>query len=518
MPFRTALALAASLSAVGGWAFDLTIIHSNDLHGRVEPVKIQGKEYGGYSRLATLVKRLRASEPNPLVLNAGDVFQGTLYFNVYQGMADLLFLRLIGLDAMGLGNHEFDLGPKPLLTFARSASFPLLACNLDLGQEPDLDALVAPSTVVEVGSEKIGVVGAVTPETEVSSSPGPTVKFLDLVTSVRAAVEALRLAGIDKIVLASHLGYPEEQRIAKAVAGIDVIVGAHSHSLLGDAGVASFPKPEGPYPTVVESAGAKTLVVSAWEWGKVLGRLRVTFDAAGNAVSWQGGPIAVDETIPKHPEAEALIAALQRPIADLRQQVVGEAAHALDGDRENVRRRETAMGNVIADAMLESAAATGAELALMNGGGIRAGIDAGPITFEEAIAVQPFGNTLAYLELRGEELLRAFEYGAAGIEEGKGSFLHVSRGVKLVLDLRKGPGGRVVSCELNGERLDPKRTYRIVTNTFTADGGDGFTVLRDAKGRRINLGTIDLDVLTAYLKKVRPVRTQVEGRVVVLGP
>lgn len=495
--------------------FTLTILHTDDLHGHIEPFKIKNGMYGGYAKHVTLAKKYLAKDPNAVLLSGGDTFQGTLYFNVYQGLADLYFMNLMGYHGMATGNHEFDLGPEPLSLFVKNANFPVLAANLDFSQEPLLKDLIKPHAVLNVGGEKIGLVGAVTPDLMSISSPGPNVKMLDLIPSIERSVRALEGQGVNKIVLLSHLGYSLEQEVAKKVKGLDVIVGGHSHTLLGTFDNPDFPPSEGPYPTVIDNPGNhKTLIVAAWEWGKLLGRIKVNFDEKGLIQSWdEAQPIVVDSTITDDKEAQSAIVAFSKPIEKLRKEVISTTPTGIDGGRETVRKQESPMANVLADAALEEGKKAGVVLGIINGGGVRSGIDVGPITFEEAIQVQPFNNTIVVLDLTGAELKGALEYGIEGIPEGKGQFLHLSRGSSYAFDLTKPAGQRVSSVIINGQPLDLGKTYRTAMNSFSAGGGDGIVQFKDAKGYRLNTGTLDIDVLVNYLKSHNPIEAKIEGRI-----
>ena len=512
---RTFVAAFLLFAALARADFTLTILHTNDCHARVEPTKIRGKAYGGYPRMAAYVSERMRTDPNPILLSAGDVFQGTLYFNVYEGLADLAFMNLMGYTAMALGNHELDNGPKTLAPFVVSAKFPILCANMDFAKEPELAGKVKPSTVVEIGGQKIGIVGAITDELLSISSPGPNVSMKPLVASIQAEVDRLAAEGIDKIVLLTHCGYDvDKDTLAKQVRGIDVIVGGHSHSLLGKFDDPNLSRTEGPYPTVVEGADkGRVLVVQAWDWGKVVGRLQVVFDDKGAVKSWSGEPKVLDESMPEDPVAAAMAAAFRKPIDAVASEVVGLTEKGID--RLNNLGGESPVGNVIADAQLAYTRKAGAEFAFMNGGGVRASIDAGPITYAEAIAVQPFGNTLTLLELTGEEIHRALEWGVAKLPEASGALVHVSKGTSYEVDLSKPEGSRVGKVVLAGQPLDPKRTYRVVLNTFMANGGDGHEVLKNAKGRRVDLGFVDIDALVDYFRANRPLEARQEGRIVI---
>ncbi len=307
-PGQTA-AIQAQQTATGA-PFTLTILHVNDTHSKIEPTqvklvmdidpKLTGKavyaELGGFPDLVSALNQLRASEKNAIFLHAGDMFQGTLYFTKYEGKADTDFWNLMRPDAVTLGNHEFDKGPSILQSnLLTLASFPVVCADLDISNEallPD-KSLIKPYTVLSVGGEKVGVIGLDTPETPFISSPGKNIRFLDPEASVEKAVTALESQGINKIVVLSHLGYSEDVKLAPKLHGVDVIVGGHSHTLLGDfsnIGLASA----GAYPRVEKDADGNTVViVQSWEWAKVLGNLSVTFDANGNVTSWDGSPKAV---------------------------------------------------------------------------------------------------------------------------------------------------------------------------------------------------------------------------------
>ena len=521
------LLLAAVLLAgtAFGQSYTLTIIHTNDTHARLEPVTLTlgGKrvEVGGVARRVTLFDMLRARETNPLFLDAGDVFQGTLYFNQFLGLADRYFMHRMGYAAMTLGNHEFDLGPDPLAAFLDGARFRVLGANADTSAEPSLMGRLTPWTIVEIGGQRVGIFGLVTPDTAFIANPGPTVRFTDPVEAARRAVRELSARGIDKIIALTHQGFPEDLELARQVDGIDVIVGGHSHTLLG-----TFPypelRPQGEYPTLVRRPdGRQTLVVQAWEWGKVVGRLQVTFDAQGHVTAWAGNPILVTPDIPADTRAGDLIYALAAPVRQLRAQRVAETVTTLDGERATVRQREGNLANFIADGMRWKAAAAGVEIALQNGGGIRASIPAGPVTVGQTLEVLPFGNTLVVLDLTGGEILTALEHSAASWERVAGGFLSGVSGLRYGIDLARPAGSRIVEVEVWRDNrwhpLDPRENYRVVTNSFLAAGGDGYAVLAGARGYRVDTGFSDAEAFLEYARQIGRIEAPVEGRIRLLN-
>jgi 5'-nucleotidase len=513
MKFRLLPVALSLFLPAAGQEFAVTLLHNNDVHARVEPTRQRNSTFGGYARLATLVRQERAKAQNTLLLSGGDVFQGTLYFTLYQGLADLAAMNYLRYDAMAVGNHEFDRGPATFAEFVKRAQFPVLAANIDTTAEPLLKDLIKPSTIVQVRGERIGIVGAVTPDLPSISSPGPNVRMLDLVMSVQAEIDRLRSGGVNKILLITHVGYDEEKELAMALKGVDVIVGGHSHSLLGDPGDSNLPRSGSPYPTVLKNADGDTaLVVQAWQWGMVLGKLEVVFDGEGDVVRWSGAPIPVSESIAEDSFLASVIAAFRLPLAALSSEVVGEAAVPITNDRG----RENLIGNLIADAQLAAAAPSGAVMALMNAGGVRAPIDVGPITFGEAVMVQPFNNTLVLLDLTGDEIKQALEWGVREMPTGSAGMLYVSSGAAYTVDASKPVGSRVTSITLGGAALDGQRTYRVVINSFIAAGGDAHSVLHAAKGQRRELGIEDIDAFVAYLKANKPLSPKLEGRIKIL--
>ena len=478
----------------------VTILHTNDLHAHPEATSIARIPYGGYARQATLIRKFKSQDPNPILLNAGDTFQGTLYFNAYGGLADLAFMNQVGYNAACVGNHEFDNGPKQLGQFASLANFPVLAANLDLAAEPALKDMIGSTAVVKVNDIEVGIVGAVTPDLPNISSSGPTVKMRDLVSSVQAGVDELTKRGINKIVLLTHIGYNEDQQLAAQVKGVDVIVGGHSHSPLGTPALPGWPAPKGPYPTIIKGpSGDPVYIVQGYEWGKVLGRLKVHFDAAGKVerVS-DAGPIVIDESIPEEPIVKSMLAAFRKPIDALSNQPLGSAS------AEVVRTGGNPMANVITDAMVEAAKKWSPQLALMNAGGVRGNFDAGEITYGEAISVQPFGNTLVVQEMTGAELKAVLEEGVPAKDKTGGMF-YPSAGSSYTVDFNKPVGARVLDVIINGQPLDPNGSYTVVVNNFSVGGGDSHFILRDLKGKRTETGLVDLEILIAYIKAHSPI-------------
>ena len=524
--FFLVLVAIFSLSAQAKVAYTLSLIHVNDTHSKFEPsltkltfdidktlkAKPVYLELGGFPYVAEVISELRHSEPNPLVIHAGDFFQGTLYFTRYGGEADVAMWNLINPDIAVLGNHEFDKGSQLLKDiFLTKVTFPIVDANVDMTKDITLKAIEpAPYKILIVGDQKVGVIGATTTETPYISSPGKNVVFNDPLVPVQKAADALTKANVNKIILVSHLGYDEDLKLASAVKGVDVIVGGHSHTLLGSwnqIGLSSL----GKYPTELKTAAGETiLVVQAWEWGKVVGDLNVDFDSAGKVVGYKANPYLVagsnfiqvydipdasgnlsrvrwqwsgfglqttvydgktwnnapgdslsywasmyekiTSAIENHPEIKMIAGdpvawKLARSYA-LGVQEFQRTTVATVGEDLN-RSFNAGPGPIIADSMRIY---TGTQIGLTNIGGVRTNLLAGPLTTAQVYEVIPFGNTLVTLSATGKQVLDILE---DGIDFGLGKYgdfpanplLYIS-GLKISVKPSNPKGSRIVDAKL----------------------------------------------------------------------
>ncbi len=467
---------ALPVNAQGG-DFELTVLHTNDVHARVDQFDSSGNTcdedeqaedgcFGGAARRKTMIDQIRAEGGNVVLLDAGDQFQGTLFYNQYRGGASEEMMNLLGYDAMAVGNHEFDDGPGTLGSFARGINFPLLSANIDVSAEPELVDAIQAYTILELGGEKIGVVGYTTEDAAILSSPGPNVKFNNIETSVQAVVDELTAQGVNKIIAVSHGGFARDRDVASMVTGLDVIVAGHSHTYLSNVDEEA----EGPYPVVVSAPdGNPVLLVSDFTMAKYLGRLDVTFNADGIVSQYAGDPILLDSSVAQDEAVQARVDGLAVPLKELMSRVVGSAAVELDGDRTNCRFGECVMGNLIADAMLWQTKSEGVQVALQNGGGIRASIPAGNVTVGDILTVLPFGNLISTFEVTGAELMQALENGVSRAEnsenEGTGRFPQVA-GMRFSWNPALPAGSRIISAELlnadgSYSPLDMTATYNV---------------------------------------------------------
>ncbi|WP_306131866.1 bifunctional metallophosphatase/5'-nucleotidase [Roseivivax marinus] len=507
-------AAVAALAATAAQAdYTMTILHTNDFHARFEPISKYdstcaaedneaGECFGGTARLVTAIEEARGRAENPVLLDGGDQFQGTLFYTYYKGELAAEMMNKLGYDAMTVGNHEFDDGPEVLRGFVDAIDFPILMSNADISEEPELADAIQKSTVIERAGEKIGLIGLTPQDTDELASPGPNITFTDPVPAVQAEVDRLTEEGVNKIVVLSHSGYGVDQRVAEETTGVDVIVGGHTNTLLGDMEGA-----EGPYPTMV----GDTAIVQAYAYGKFLGELTVTFDDEGVVTEATGAPIIMDAAVTENEETVARIAEAAEPLDEIRNEVVAETASEIDGSRETCRAEVCEMGVLVADAMLDRVQDQGIDVAITNGGGLRASIDSGEVTMGEVLTVLPFQNTLSTFRVSGSVIVEALENGVSQIEEGGGRFPQVA-GMSFAVNPSAEPGSRVSDVMIGGEPIEPDTLYGVVSNNYVRNGGDGYSMFIDARDA-YDYGPDLADVTAEFLADQGPYEPYTDDRI-----
>ncbi|KAL6485721.1 hypothetical protein MHYP_G00051130 [Metynnis hypsauchen] len=543
---RALLALLLLLPCVAVRAADweLALLHTNDVHARVEETnKDSGKCskppcFAGVARRYTKIKELRSAEKNALLLDAGDQFQGTVWFNYYKGAEAAHFMNKLGYDAMALGNHEFDNGVDGLIKpFLQQVNCSVLSANI----KPD-NTLAATISghymafkILTVNSEKVGVVGYTSKETPALSLPGPHLLFEDEITALQREVDKLITLGVNKIIALGHSGFAVDKEIAKKVRGVDVVIGGHTNTFLYTGTPPSTEVPAGPYPFMVQSEdGRQVPVVQAYAFGKYLGYLKVTFDSAGNVIKVAGNPILLDSSVLEDPGIKADVESWKTNLANYSSQYVGRTLVYLNGTFEECRFRECNLGNLVCDAMVHNNIKYPDEVqwnhvsaCILNGGGIRSPIDErnrnGTITMEDVIGVLPFGGTFDLVQLKGSTLLQAFEHSVRRYGGNTGEFLQVS-GFQIEYDLSKSPGNRVkkasvlcTECRVpHYEPLNANKVYKVVMPSYLVDGGDGYTMIKQEMVKH-DSGDLDISVVSSYISERKRVHPAVEGRILIFN-
>ncbi len=452
----------------------LTILHVNDTHSNLASggprlADLEGTR-GGIARAASLIGSLRMNNPNTLLLHAGDVFIGDLFFNVYFGAAELQLMQQLGFDAMAVGNHEFDLTPQVLNSALDNAftsgSFPLLSANLSL-DAPEVQGLrkyISPFVVKQVGALKVGIFGMTTPETNVQSQPSPAWVDTNIVGIAAAMVDSLKGRGCSVIICLSHLGVALDQIVASYVPGIHVIVGGHDHYL--------FEKPL----EITNPAGATTWIVQANAFYHNLGKLMLTVEL-GTVKLLSYEMFSIDNTIPEEPTVKAVVSSLIEGIEQQYGKVYTEQIGTVQSHCEEVAsdllstgNKDTPIGNLVTDAFR---AATGTDIAIEVGGSTAQPLCQGPIVAADVFRVVGYGfnteNGLGYriatFELTGEALLAGLEFGLSSIELNDEFFVQVS-GMRYTYNPKAPASGRLVSAHVGTTPLDLQKVYTVTSNEF----------------------------------------------------
>lgn len=482
---------AAAADTTTGMGKHITILHTNDTHARA----VEASPAMGFAKVAGIADKYRSENPNTLLLDAGDAVHGTTFATLVEGESIVKVMNEIGYQAIVPGNHEFNYGSERLLELADMMNFPMISANV---KKKDGTRLFDPYIIKEVDGVKIGIIALTTPETMYKTNP-KNVEGLDITDpAAEAKVLVNEIRGkVDVVVVLGHLGQDASStdtsfKVVKEVPGIDVFIDGHSHTVLQDG--------------LVSDHG--TLIASAGEYTNYVGVIDLWVD--GGKVTKKQATL-IDETEAKDIKPNEKVAALvssiqkeQEPI--LKEEVANTAVH-LDGERAQVRAGESNLGDLLADALRDVAQA---DIALTNGGGIRASIKEGTVTKGDIITVLPFGNQVVSLDVKGADILAALENGVASYPEPSGGFPQVS-GIKFSIDASADKGNRVHSVTVSGKALDPEATYKLATNDFTAVGGDEYTMF--AKYSISGMyGAMD-EALINYMQKLGAVDIKTDGRI-----
>jgi 2',3'-cyclic-nucleotide 2'-phosphodiesterase / 3'-nucleotidase / 5'-nucleotidase len=483
----------------------LRIVATNDFHGALEPrVDSAGVRRGGAAALATVVRRALAECAPPacaaLLVDGGDMFQGTLASNLAFGRPVVALFDTLGYAAAALGNHEFDWGIDSLRARMRDAHYAILGANVRYADGRDVE-WVPNDTVVERGGLRIGIIGIATVETPSATRAGNTtgLRFDAPAPIVDSITRALRARGVDAVIVLSHAGafcdrsgtadcHGEVIELARNLTEpVDAIVSGHTHTLV-DTDVRDIP------------------IVQARVSGRAVGIVDLPLDSTrdGDASRPQVRDVLSD-SVPADPVAAGIVREALAQVSG----VVGRKVATI-AQRMSRSGNQYALGNLVADAQRWK---TGADVAVMNNGGIRADLPAGVATYGTLYEVQPFGNTLHRLRVRGSALRQYLERLVGGERIGT----HVS-GLRLTYDPARNPGGRITSLVLDdGKPLRDDATYTVVMNDFMATGGDGLGLAGDSLAESLRVD--DLGALIDYLRQLpQPVRAPERSRITRVAP
>lgn len=502
---------------------ELRLLHVNDTHAFLAGIDDHMNACfeatdcrGGLARISAAIQAARQEQDNVIALDAGDQFQGTLFYSVNKWPVIAAADALLPYDAMTLGNHEFDEGCRELARFLAAQPLPVLAANLVPQQGcPLAGSRIRPYLVRTVRGTRVGIIGLANDEVTGLAAACPQTTFRDARTTLEQYVAELEAQGIRHIIAVTHLGLEQDRELARSVSGVDVIVGGHTHTYLGPG------SKDGPYP-IVEHApdGSPVLVVTAARATRYLGDLSITFDAAGIPVAWTGGPRELLPALPQDEAMTRLVASYTESLARYRTEIVGRHSVQMPDGMEACRKGDCFSGLLTADAFLEYGRAQGAHLALVNGGGIRASLPAGDISRGDLLALHPFDGQVYVREYSGEQLRAALEHAVSG-PDGEGPQLLQVAGLTYEADTSLPAGQRLQAVRIVDERgrrhvLEPQARYGVALSDFLASGGDGFGMLR--QGRLLAVSPLSVRELTGdYIRRHSPLAAPRGKRIILYG-
>ncbi len=467
----------------------LTILYINDYHGHITPFKAHFKDkhtVGGMARIATIVKTVREencdSRTPTLFLCAGDVLLGTPMSTIFKGEPDIICLNKMGLNAMVLGNHEFDYGQENLNKLRKLADFPILGANVV--SEKEKVPIVTSFFTRNIRGIHIHILGLVTDETPITTHPKnvKSLVFIDPITTAKEVLTEIEREGIT--IALTHLGYEMDKILAESTEGIDIIIGGHSHTKIDE-------------PEMVNN----TIICQAYEYCEYVGRLDLDIEK-GKIAGYEGELIPVTEDVKEDSVIKEIVDEYAAKLDTKLKEVIGTAVTPLNGKREDVRNKETNLGDLIADVMRKMAKA---DIAFMNAGGIRASIDEGEITIEDVLTVLPFGGDLVTMKLNGSEILEILRHHAK-LEPGSGGFLQVS-GIALEIKNKE-----ITALGIGTKQIELDKHYAVATNDFLAAGGDGYTTFKNGRDY-IDTGLVISDILIDFIKSNKEIDVKVDGRI-----
>lgn len=512
----------------------LVLYHTNDTHNTFAGINAQGRVclsfaedcVGGAAPLASVLEQ--AKKENALILDAGDRFQGSLFFAALKEEGVNSVFTPLPYDALALGNHEFDNGCELLARHIKAmdaAGVPTLAANIIPGQNCALQGLIKPYTLVEKEGRVYAIVGLTTQETVTSSSPCKDMQFTLPAEGLAKAMDTLKQdnAQYDTLILLTHIGYEEDIALAQASTDVSLIVGGHSHTFLASQTMGAY-EPKGPYPTLTSNtAGNPVLIVTAMNGMQFVGNLSIRFSQEGLPEKIQGSPLFLDVTWPENAAMKAIVADMIQKVQHYTKNTVGKMEiEGLPNAPDSCFSADCLTGMVIADAFLEYGEPYGAQIAFVNAGGVRNPLPQGNVTKGDIINSMPFGNTMAITTISGVDLLAVLSQSLDALENNKGrGFLQVA-GLRIEHDSTKPQGEHLVAAYLTPrvtagtapasapsaqeQQIVPENTYTLITYSFLYHGGDKYSLLgKNPLTPTDSPALIDADVVTQYFQKHSPI-------------
>lgn len=520
---------------------NVNIIHMNDIHSHLDEESIDltfkntkvRVDAGGYPRVATTIKNLQKTQNNTILLNAGDALQGTLYYTLFKGEVDAKMMNALAWDAFVLGNHEFDDGDINLENFLSLLNIPIITSNIYAPSNDRLFEKWKPYIIRYYDGEAVGIIGIDTMfDTKESSNPGDNLEFFDEIQTTQIYVDELEAMGVNKIILLSHFGFKNDVDLSSHVRGVDIIVGGHSHTLLGSYGSLGLTTTDNYPKETLSSSNEKVCIVQAWSFAKIVGNLQVSFDKYGRVLTCSGKPIlnisgnfTIKDTqgeyedinssfrdeiisiinsrddieiVQKDPTFENILNSYSEQVDEKKQEFIGLAEQTIVHIRIPNHDYGTNNGSayplgsdvapIVSKAFYERVKTSDA--VILNAGGVRINIDEGDISIGTAYTLLPFSNTLYNLPMKGSEIHQVLEDALSNFYDNGGSSgsFPYAYALRYDIDMKQNKGDRVKNLEILDKQteqyvsINHDKLYTITTISYLASGKDGYTTFSNIKG------------------------------------
>ncbi|MBU1355575.1 MAG: 5'-nucleotidase C-terminal domain-containing protein [Candidatus Edwardsbacteria bacterium] len=497
--------IASLILLIGGTALAkewqrLVILHTNDIHGHLPQEEAWWinpnfpPPIGNAAAVATIIKEERQrAEQNGwgfLLVEGGDIFQGTPLGEFTKGQAVIDFMNLMGYDVMTVGNHDYDKGQEVLLDLISAAKFPMLGANLlDSATGRTVDYL-KPYIILERAGLKIGIFGLITHYLRGMSTP-EHIQGLEIAkesATAKQMVDSLKAQKVDMIIGLLHTGFRHDKAIADTVPGIDVIIGSHSHTGLRQA---------------YEDPKHHTIIVQTFGNLTSIGKLELLIDPETKQIVGYNSELKelFTEAVPRDTTVDRIVSQGAARAEKGFDEPVGQA---LADIKRGGGDKESAIGNFVCNAMMD---ATGADIAFQNSAGIKADIIKGEITYRSIYKVDAFGNYLVTMDLTGSQVIKVCETSVLGYH----AIFQVG-GLQMTYDTKKPVWKRVVSVTINGQPIDTAKVYKVVTNNFLGAGGGNYKIFQEGTNREDTYIQMR-QAMVDFVKKRSPVDARIEGRI-----
>ncbi|MCE1246135.1 MAG: 5'-nucleotidase C-terminal domain-containing protein [Firmicutes bacterium] len=477
----------------------LVIVHTNDFHGNLKPLKDKkldpDGEVGGSAYIATVIKKIRTeNKGHVLLLDAGDIAQGTPVSNHFRGIPVVEVMNYLRYDAMAPGNHEFDWEQAGFEKIIKTAGFPIICANVVYEKNPERTVFnLKPYIIKNVSGVKVGILGLIAEDTPQITTGGNIkgLRFLNPMETAKKYIPRMKKDGAQIIIAITHIGFDEDKKLAEKTQGIDIIVGGHSHTLLNN-----------------PVKAGNSIIVQTGDHGKRIGRLEIIFDKkAGKITSYT----EKDELIPiihkgitPDPKVESIIEKYRKQISAIMDKEIAKTESDLTRAADS-GYGDSLLGDLICDIMKEK---TGAQITFHNDGGIRADILKGVIKVEDVYKVLPFDNVLVTFRYSGADIKNFLEHCA----KERGSVQ--TAGMTFSIDYSKPEGERVSQILVNGSPIEPEKLYTVATINYVYAGGGGYVFKNTSD---VKFGELTRKMFEDYIKTHSPINYKADGRIKVTG-